>query len=131
MIAHLRDRLPAPTVPAQEQFGQAVDASCAVIDGEVCGMDVDGLLREAKAAGIPVEDFHAGNLRSAILAVVAARLESNHSLLSLLHHTNRSCRPARLHDDGMPHLPQPPSFVRAACRLTREHTTAAVAMTLW
>lgn len=37
-------------------------------------MDVDGLLREAKAAGIGVDDFTTGHVRSAILAVVAARL---------------------------------------------------------
>ena len=61
-------------VPAHEQFGQTVYATCTVTDGKVRGMDVDGLLRDAKAAGIDVEEFEAGHVRSAILAVVAARL---------------------------------------------------------
>ena len=59
-------------MPAHEQFGQAVYATCTVSDGEVCGMDVERMLQEARAAGIDAEAWSADRVRAAILAVVAA-----------------------------------------------------------
>ena len=46
-------------MPAHEQFGTAVYATCSVHDGEVSGMDVERLLLDATAAGIAVDDWTA------------------------------------------------------------------------